>query len=207
LPGYCRDLRNRRTQPYSGPNPIQACWRHPDDLRVRRERSLATKREARVWIAEQDTDSKRGVWTDPNLGRETVEAIAEQWQETTRHQIGPKTRQGYDSVLRKHIVPEFGPRRLAGIDAGDIQRFANQLADKCKPNTVKNVIAVLKELMDFAVRRRYIAANHCAFVRLTSGRRQRKVTPLPHAELARGPRLRRSPRRPSRPPERIPPTS
>jgi hypothetical protein len=97
-------LRNRRTQPYSGPNPIKARWRHPDDPRVRRERSFATKREARVWIAEQDTDSKRGVWTDPNLGRETVEAIAEQWQETTRHQIGPKTRQGYDSVLRNPIV-------------------------------------------------------------------------------------------------------
>ena len=68
MPGYCRDLRNRRTQPYSGPNPIQARWRHPDDPRVRRERSFATKREARGWIAEQDTDSKRGVWTDPNLG-------------------------------------------------------------------------------------------------------------------------------------------
>lgn len=46
------------------------------------------------------------------------------------------------------------------------------------------MLAVLKELMDFAVRRRYIAANPCAFVRLASGRRQRKVTPLPHAELA-----------------------
>ncbi len=83
-----------------------------------------------------------------------MEAAAEQWQEATRHQIGPKTRQGYDSVLRTHIVPEFEPRRLAGIDAGDIQRFANQLAE---PETVRNVLAVLKELTDLAVRRITIA--------------------------------------------------
>ena len=94
MPGYCRDLRNRKTQPYSGPNPIQARWRHPEDPRVRRERSFATKREAREWLAAQDTDAKRGVWTDPLAGRETVEVIAKLWQEATRHQIGPKTPRG-----------------------------------------------------------------------------------------------------------------
>ncbi len=184
MPGYCRDLRNRKTQPYSGPNPIQARWRHPEDPRVRRERSFATKREAREWLGAQDTDAKRGVWTDPLAGRETVEVIAKLWQEATRHQIGPKTREGYASILRAHIEPEFGPRRISGIDAADIQRFANKLADRRSSKTARNVIVVLSAILDFAVVRKYIATNPCSVVRLRSGRRQRKIMPLPHTELS-----------------------
>lgn len=184
MPGYCRDLRNRRTQPYSGPNPIQARWRHPDDPRVRRERSFATKRLAREWIAEQDTDANRGVWQDPHAGRETLAATVELWKEAVRYQLAPKSRQGYNSLLRVHLLPEFGERRLAGIDAADVQRYVNRLADRRSPKTTNHVIMLLKLIMDFAVRRRFIAANPCAAVRLPTVRRQRKVTPLPHAELS-----------------------
>jgi hypothetical protein len=179
MPGYCRDLRNRRTQPYNGPKPIQARWRHPDDPRVSRERSFATKREARAWIAEQDTDAKRGVWTDPNLGRETVAAIAEQWWEATNRTLAPKTRDGYQSMLRCHILPEFGERRVAGVDAADVQKYANALGDRRSAKSVKNVLMLLTAIFDFAVRRRFIATNPCASVRRPTGRRQSRRPPRP----------------------------
>lgn len=184
MPGYCRDLRNRRTQPYSGSNPIQARWRHPDDPRVRRDRSFATKREARTWIAEQDTDAKRGVWRDPLAGRETLKVISDQWWEATKRTLSPKTREGYQSMLRCHILPAFGERRVVGIDAADIQSYANGLSDRRSAKSVKSVLMLLTAIMDFAVRRRFIAANPCAAIRRPSGRRQRKVKPLPHAELS-----------------------
>ena len=185
MPGYCRDLRNRQTQPYAGPNPIQARWRHPNDARVKRERSFATKREARAWIAEQDTDAKRGVWHDPLAGRETFAAVADQWWDATHRALAPKTRDGYQTILRCHLIPAFGERRIVGIDAADVQRYTNNLADRRAAKTVKNVLMQLTAIMDFAVRRRYIPTNPCTAVRRPPGRRQRKVTPLPHSELAR----------------------
>ena len=79
MPGFTRDLRKRAIG-YGGDKPIQARWRHPTDARIKRERSFATKREARAWMAIQDADATRGIWTDPNLGRESCAAIAAEWQ-------------------------------------------------------------------------------------------------------------------------------
>jgi integrase len=151
---------------------------------VRRERSFATKRDARAWIAEQDTDAKRGVWTDPNAGRETFAAVVELWEEAFRYQVAPKTRDNNVSMLRCHLLREFGERRLAGIDAADVQRYVNCLSERRAPKTVRHVLVLLHSIMDFAVRRRYIATNPCSAVRRPPGRRQRKITPLPHRELS-----------------------
>jgi integrase len=144
-----------------------------------------TKREAREWIAEQDTDAKRGVWHDPHAGRETFAAVAELWMEATSYQVAPKTRDNNLSMLRCHLLPEFADRRVAGIDAADVQRYVNKMMERRAPKTVRHVLVLLHQILDFAVRRHYIAVNPCAAVRRPPGRRQRKVTPLPHAELAR----------------------
>ena len=181
MPGYWRDLRKRAIG-YGGDKPIQARWRHPADPRIKRERSFATKREARLWMAEQDADAQRGIWTDPNLGRETVAAIAAEWQ-ASRQRTGPKTRIGHDSILAHHVVPEFGPRRLATIDAADIQKWVNTLATERAPNTVHNCFAVLRLVMDFAVRRRYIAVNPCLSVERPSKRRRVKINALDHQQV------------------------
>ena len=133
-------------------------------------------------MAEQDTDAQRGVWTDPNLGRETFAAIAAEWQ-ASRQRTGPKTRAGHDSILNEHLLPEFGPRRLATIDAADLQKWVNKLAAERAPNTVHNCFAVLRLVMDFAVRRRYIAVNPCLSVERPSKRRRVKITALTHEQV------------------------
>src|SRR6266545_3088160 len=102
VPGYTKDLRNRRTQPYKGPNPIQARWRNRNDPADRQEKSHPTVGAARQWIAEQDADAERGVRVDSRLGRATIEAIARDWMEANRLRTGPKTREGYVSILNQH---------------------------------------------------------------------------------------------------------
>jgi integrase len=133
-------------------------------------------------MAAQDTDAMRGVWTDPNLGRETVAVIAAEWQ-ASRHRTGPKTRQGHDSILRAHVLSEFGERRIAAIDAADLQKWVNTLAEDLAPVTVSNVFAVLRMVMDFGVRRRYIPANPCSSVEKPSRRRRITIRPLTHEEV------------------------
>lgn len=181
MPGFTRDLRKRAIG-YGGDKPIQARWRHPTDASTKRERSFATKREAKAWMAIQDADAQRGIWTDPNLGRESFAAIAAEWQ-ASRQRTGPKTRAGHDSILGRHLIPEFGPRRLATIDAADIQKWVNALSAKRAPNTVHNCFAVLRLVMDFAVRRRYIPVNPCLSVERPSKRRRVRITALTHAQV------------------------
>lgn len=184
MPGHVRDLRQRKTQPYNGAKPMQARWHHPDDPRVKRERSFATKREARAWLADQDTDARRGVWVDPNRGREVFSVVVEQWLEANRHQIAPKTRAVYTSILNRHILPVFGERRVSGLSTDDMQRFVNTLADQRSPKTVQNVMMIMRSVLYFAVLRGLIAVSPCTGLRLAPGRRQKHVTPLPHDQLA-----------------------
>jgi hypothetical protein len=161
-PGHIRDLRKRKTQPYTGPRPYQARWRHPEDSRKRRERSFATLREARIWLDAQGTDAERGTWTDPNLGRETHAAIAAEWQ-ASRVKQGPRTLLAHDSALNAHILPAFGKRRIAGIDAANLDEWVKELSTQCTTR-----FGVLRSVMTFAVRRRYIAVNPCSDVELPS---------------------------------------
>lgn len=176
MPGFTRDLRKRRSG-YGGSKPIQARWTHPKDGRVKREKSFVTKTEATRWMREQEHDAEHGSWTDPRLGRHTLAAIADEWQQS-RIKAGPKTRTGHDSILAAHVVPAFGDRQIATIDAADIQKWVNALTKKRAPNTVLNAFAVLRLVMEFAVRRRYIAVNPCGNVERPHKRRRIDIRPL-----------------------------
>jgi integrase len=190
MPGYVFDLRKRKTQPYKGNKPFQARWRHPHDPRKVENKSFALKKDAQLWISDRDGAALRGEWVDPSKRRHTFAVVAAEWQDS-REDVGPKTRVGHDSILKHHLLPEFGPRAIAGIDAADAQKLIKKLAKTHKPNTVRNVFAVLRMVLDFARLRGHIAANPLVSVerkltvKLPRKPGQTKVNPLPHQELAR----------------------
>jgi integrase len=167
---------------YGGDKPFQARWRHPTQRGVKRERSFATKKEARQWMSDQDTDATRGTWTDPWESRRMFANVAAEWQ-ASRLKSGPKTRTGHDSILARHLQPAFGLQRIDTIDAYTIQKWVNGLAATHAPNTVHNVYAVLKLVMAYAVRHRYLAVNPCADVERPSKRRRITIRPLTHGEV------------------------
>jgi integrase len=55
-----------------------------------------------------------------------------------------------ETVLRVHLVPALGPKRLDAITTADIQRLKQALRTK-KPKTVNNVLTVLNTLLRKAV--------------------------------------------------------
>jgi hypothetical protein len=66
-----------------------------------------TKADADAWLANQQVDRARGSWIDPREGRRTFDYWAVSWLSTTVH-LKAKTRVGYESILRTHLVPAFG---------------------------------------------------------------------------------------------------
>lgn len=59
-----------------------------------------------------------------------------------------KTRVDYDGLLRLHLLPAFGRRRVEDISKSDVASFHAKLADK--PRTANYAIAVLSKMMAFA---------------------------------------------------------
>ena len=58
-------------------------------------------------------------------------------------------------VLKKHLVPFLGTKRLDEITEGDVQAIKARLKDK-KPKTVNNVLATLSKMLRVAKRLRVI---------------------------------------------------
>lgn len=172
--GRIRDLTTRPGG-YTGKNPWQARWRHPTKPTERREKSFATKRLAKRWLAEQDNSADRNEWIDPRHGKQTVAAIIVEFKES-RIKAGPKTRINQDSILRKHIEPTFGDRQVVALGPGDLQKWVNTLAKTHAPITVHNIYAVMRLVMAFAVGRNYIRFTPCTSVELpTTGDAEKRA--------------------------------
>ena len=65
-----------------------------------------------------------------------------------------------ESVLRRHLNPALGEKRLDAITTEDVQRLKSALAGKA-PETVNNVLTVLNTLLRTAVEWRVVEAIPC----------------------------------------------
>jgi hypothetical protein len=85
-----------------------------------RSQSFTRKIDAERFLASMEADKSRGAWTDPALGKIQVGAWTDQWLESIRPTLKPKTSAGYESLLRSRILPELG--RLHDCRASSLRR-------------------------------------------------------------------------------------
>lgn len=161
MPGYAR-ARGKRA---NGTTKWQARWRHPV-TQERRERTFRTKVLAEQWIRRMDADADSGSYIDPRKSDQRFSAVADAWRDSWMD-LEPKTRAGYESILRTHLLPEFGDRRVSAITPARVESYLRRLTDAgMKPGTVRSVYAALRAALNTAVRLRMIAANPCIGVKL-----------------------------------------
>jgi len=174
--------RNRK----DGSVVYRAQWRPPGDGSDvnRRTKTFPTKRQAKDWITEQDAAHKAGSWTEPARRRHVFANVTEEWREQWVD-LAPKTRDGYASLLHRHVAPEFGHRRIGAITPAELQRFVNKLiAAGLAPGTIHHVMDVVRSVLNVAVARRYIAVSPNVNVKLPSVKnRENRIYPLTHEEV------------------------
>jgi integrase len=135
--------------------------------------TFATKTDAARWLAAVETDLHRGDWLDPQLGREPFSFWADEWRATTSH-LRPKTTARYNSDLKMHLLPRFGPVPVAGITQGDVKRFiAEMTARGAAPASVATARKVLRVVLETARTAGAIKVNPCDGAKVgSSGRRE-----------------------------------
>ncbi len=94
----------------------------------------------------------------------TVEEWAEQWL-STQTQLKESTAYRYHSLLRAHIIPQWGPRRLIDISHAEVATWVAQLSQIRAPSTVRQAHRVFSLLMALAVRDQRIPNNPAERVR------------------------------------------
>lgn len=141
----------------------RARYRTPNG--AERSRSFAKRSDAERFIASVEGEKVRGAWLDPRLSEVMLREWAERWLGTVVH-LKPKTRAGYESLLRTLILPEFGSARLARIQPVHVREWlAHMTARGLSSSRVRQAYMLLSQLLNAAVESSYLGRNPCASVK------------------------------------------
>ena len=126
--------------------------RYRDDARRQRKRSFERKLDAQRFARGVETDLLRGDWIDPQRGQELFEVWAAKWVETLGSRK-PKTRETYESIVRRHLLPRFASTPIGSIDYPCVLAFVGEMQrDGVAAGTVRNIRDVLRLVFRLAVR-------------------------------------------------------
>src|SRR5512132_3558003 len=139
----------------------QVRYRTSDGRQHTAPETFATKTEATRHLAQVETDLSRGQWRDPRLGRTTFAAWATRW-ETTPVNLRGNTQATYLNLLRRYLLPTFGPMRLADLDAMAVRAWLAKLErDGVGASTQAKAYRLLSRILGTAIESGYLTRNPC----------------------------------------------
>ena len=143
----------------------QVRYRDPD--RVERSRTFRTREEADRFARTIISSVDDGSYVDPTLGKTIFAQWAQEWLDAATVGRKPKTTSGYRSMLRNHLVPEFGASPLVKIRPLDVNRFVTRLsADGMSASRARSTYFLLQSILRAAVGSGYLARSPCVGVKL-----------------------------------------
>ena len=157
----------------------RARWRDAEGKQ--REKRFRRKADADRFARNIETDIDRHEYFDPNKGRITVTDWSERWLHTQVH-LKPKTREGYVGLLRTYVLPQFGHRRLAQVEAMEVRGWVAELSARLSPSRVRQAYRVLSSMYRLAVETRQVRTTPCSGVNLPRLPKT-EVRPLSPAEI------------------------
>lgn len=138
----------------------QARYLGPDGLLRPAPETFRTKKDADDWLADKQSEMRRGDWHDPDSGKVAFGPYAADW--ITERELTTTTRQLYGSLLRHHLEPTFGTVSVAEISPPLVRRWrADKLASGTGPTTVAKAYALLRAILGTAVADQMIRRNPC----------------------------------------------
>lgn len=138
----------------------QARYVGPDGQLRPAPETFRTKRDADDWLADKQTEMRRGDWHDPDAGKVAFGPYAVAW--IKERELTSTTRQLYGSLLKHHLEPAFGAVNVGEISAPLVRRWrAEKLAAGTGPTTVAKAYALLRAILGTALSDQLIRRNPC----------------------------------------------
>ncbi len=125
-------------------------------------RTFATKREAETFAARERADQSRGAWVDPRRGTLTLAEWSQRWL-AQRPGLRVRTRELYQGLLDRHILPDLGQVELAKLSPSQVRAWNARLQGPSGPgvSTVAKAYRLLRAMMRTAVADEVIVRNPC----------------------------------------------
>ena len=132
--------------------------RYRDPKNKERSKTFDKLADAKRFQAETVAAVNNGAWVAPAKARQPFRHYAALWLNSI--DVKPSTREGYESILRKWLIPEFGDVPVTAIQWHDLESFKSRLLDQdLQPSTVRNILNVVTPVLATAVRDGVIQSN------------------------------------------------
>ena len=129
-----------------------------------------TRNEAREKLTALQRDLDRGVRV-PEENWSVQDYLMHWLENVVRPHRAPKTYQGYELVVRRHILPTLGKRRLRGLSVPDVRRLIQTLEHSgMGTRGVQQVHAVLRNGLQSAMRDELVVRNVATLVQVRTPR-------------------------------------
>ncbi len=129
---------------------------------IGKDRKIAeeVRRQVEAKLALGDT----GIFGSEQRSMPTFGAYADEWlRDYARLECKTSTADGYEGVLRQYLRPRFAMKRLDEVKRDDIKTLINDLiAKELSRNTVRNVLCVIRGMLNQAIEAGLIEANPAA---------------------------------------------
>jgi integrase len=133
--------------------------RYRDPTGRQRRSTFKRHSEAQAFRSQVETAILGGSYINPADARLDFGIWATRWLDT-RTNLKPKTADGYESLLRVHLLPRFAHAPLNAIDHVDVEAFIAELTDRgLSPSRIRQCHQLLSMILRAAVRSRRIAFN------------------------------------------------
>lgn len=128
-------------------------------------RTFPTKREALAYEAAQRMAKGRGAWVDPRASGLTVAELATEWLAGNPAKRS-STRARDESILRVHVLPRLGDRKLSSLTPTDVRGLVSLWTPTMAPRTVRRTYGALRALLNFAVETDRLVRSPCRGIKL-----------------------------------------
>jgi integrase len=118
-----------------------------------------TKTDALVRLSQIETDLHRGAWVDPKAGKTTIEEYAKIWLDQRSH-LAFRTRELYEYLLDRHILPELGRYPLVALAPSTIRSWHARSA-QAHASTAAKAYRLLSATFRTAVVDGLVASSPC----------------------------------------------
>ncbi|WP_219414870.1 tyrosine-type recombinase/integrase [Pseudonocardia nigra] len=146
----------------------RAYWRDPTGRQT--SKTFRTKREAATFLAQVTAATSTGGYVSPHAGRALFGDHARQWMGSWNNEATTHARDA--SIMRTHVLPQWGTWPLAKIDHMAVQTWITGLGARLSPATVAECRRLTSAVMRSAVRNRLIPFNPCEDVKVQKRRRR-----------------------------------
>jgi integrase len=147
---------------------FRANWRDP--VGSQKAKTFGTKREANAFLAQIESAKNSGTYVSPHAGRVLFAEHAGEWM--TARRTATTTTARDESVMRVHVLAQWGAWPLSRIDELSVQKWVTELAGRRSQAVVSKCLQLTSGVLRSAVRNRLIAVNPCEGVKLPPVRKR-----------------------------------